>query len=196
MPSTDKSARGNASWKHTQACATRMRNDPGRTRTCNPRLRKPMPYPVGHGANCVPKCTLPSSDSHTCSPQGRLLNRVPRVPSSSPSSPVLESLESLESRPRVPRVPSSNFSSPSSLVLEFLESRPRIPRIPRVPSSNPSNPVLEFLASLESRRRVPSNPVLEPLESLESRPRVPRIPSSNFSSHLSPAIKPQQLSSC
>ena len=25
-------------------------NDPGRTRTCNPRLRGPMPYPLGHGA--------------------------------------------------------------------------------------------------------------------------------------------------
>ena len=31
--------------------------DPGRTRTCNPRLRRPMPYPLGHGARCV---------SHTC----------------------------------------------------------------------------------------------------------------------------------
>ena len=28
------------------------RNDPGRTRTCNPRLRRPMPYPLGHGASC------------------------------------------------------------------------------------------------------------------------------------------------
>ena len=26
-------------------------HDPGRTRTCNPRLRRPMPYPLGHGAN-------------------------------------------------------------------------------------------------------------------------------------------------
>ena len=26
-------------------------DDPGRTRTCNPRLRRPMPYPLGHGAN-------------------------------------------------------------------------------------------------------------------------------------------------
>ena len=26
-------------------------NDPGRTRTCNPRLRRPMPYPLGHGAS-------------------------------------------------------------------------------------------------------------------------------------------------
>ena len=25
--------------------------DPGRTRTCNPRLRRPMPYPLGHGAS-------------------------------------------------------------------------------------------------------------------------------------------------
>ena len=28
-------------------------NDPGRTRTCNPRLRRPMPYPLGHGASCA-----------------------------------------------------------------------------------------------------------------------------------------------
>ena len=27
-------------------------NDPGRTRTCNPRLRRPMPYPLGHRAFC------------------------------------------------------------------------------------------------------------------------------------------------
>ena len=26
-------------------------DDPGRTRTCNPQLRRPMPYPLGHGAN-------------------------------------------------------------------------------------------------------------------------------------------------
>ena len=26
------------------------KHDPGRTRTCNPRLRRPMPYPLGHGA--------------------------------------------------------------------------------------------------------------------------------------------------
>ena len=31
--------------------AESMQNDPGRTRTCNPRLRRPMPYPLGHGAN-------------------------------------------------------------------------------------------------------------------------------------------------
>ena len=29
-------------------------DDPGRTRTCNPRLRRPMPYPLGHGANGRP----------------------------------------------------------------------------------------------------------------------------------------------
>ena len=29
-------------------------DDPGRTRTCNPRLRSPMPYPLGHGANGRP----------------------------------------------------------------------------------------------------------------------------------------------
>ena len=28
-------------------------DDPGRTRTCNPRLRRPMPYPLGHGASCI-----------------------------------------------------------------------------------------------------------------------------------------------
>ena len=28
-----------------------IQNDPGRTRTCNPRLRRPMPYPLGHGAS-------------------------------------------------------------------------------------------------------------------------------------------------
>jgi hypothetical protein len=28
--------------------------DPGRTRTCNPRLRGPMPYPLGHGATWCP----------------------------------------------------------------------------------------------------------------------------------------------
>ena len=27
--------------------------DPGRPRTCNPRLRRPMPYPLGHGPNCI-----------------------------------------------------------------------------------------------------------------------------------------------
>ena len=29
-------------------------NDPGRTRTCNPRLRRPMPHPLGHGACDMP----------------------------------------------------------------------------------------------------------------------------------------------
>jgi hypothetical protein len=27
--------------------------DPGRTRTCNPRRRRPMPYPLGQGAKCI-----------------------------------------------------------------------------------------------------------------------------------------------
>ena len=31
--------------------STIKNNDPGRTRTCNPRLRRPMPYPLGHGAS-------------------------------------------------------------------------------------------------------------------------------------------------
>ena len=26
-------------------------NDPGRTRTCNLRFRRPTPYPLGHGAD-------------------------------------------------------------------------------------------------------------------------------------------------
>ena len=37
----------------TMAYAWMLQNDPGRTRTCNPRLRRPMPYPLGHGASCV-----------------------------------------------------------------------------------------------------------------------------------------------
>ena len=32
------------------AAATAQAGDPGRTRTCNPRLRGPMPYPLGHEA--------------------------------------------------------------------------------------------------------------------------------------------------
>ena len=32
-------------------CAQSFLNDPGRTRACNPRLRGPMPCPLGHGAN-------------------------------------------------------------------------------------------------------------------------------------------------
>jgi hypothetical protein len=27
------------------------KNDPGGTRTCSPRIRRPMPYPLGHGAS-------------------------------------------------------------------------------------------------------------------------------------------------
>ena len=45
--------------RYTQPCMAGMTrqwrrqcNDPGRTRTCNPRLRRPMPYPLGHGACC------------------------------------------------------------------------------------------------------------------------------------------------
>ena len=33
-------------------CTLRFTPDPGRTRTYNPRLRGPMPYPLGHGATC------------------------------------------------------------------------------------------------------------------------------------------------
>ena len=36
---------------HPYSTSKCQENDPGRTRTCNPRLRRPMPYPLGHGAN-------------------------------------------------------------------------------------------------------------------------------------------------
>ena len=36
---------------HVRTPARRLQHDPGRTRTCNPRLRRPMPYPLGHGAD-------------------------------------------------------------------------------------------------------------------------------------------------
>ena len=37
-----------------KACQCGKQNDPGRTRACNPRLRRPMPYPLDHGASCIP----------------------------------------------------------------------------------------------------------------------------------------------
>ena len=42
--------------------------DPGRTRTCNPRLRRPMPYPLGHGAKCIMIKTYfqATSKKHSC----------------------------------------------------------------------------------------------------------------------------------
>ena len=39
--------------KHPVLRRRDMKNDPSRTRTCNPRLRRPMPYPLGHGAKCL-----------------------------------------------------------------------------------------------------------------------------------------------
>jgi hypothetical protein len=36
---------------HVKRKSARFANDLGRTRTCNPRLRGPMPYPLGHEAN-------------------------------------------------------------------------------------------------------------------------------------------------
>ena len=36
-------------------------HDPGRTRTCNPQLRRPMPYPLGHGATCLCLCRKTSN---------------------------------------------------------------------------------------------------------------------------------------
>ena len=41
---------GNAS---LQVAMGQHSNDPGRTRTCKRRLRRPMPYPLGHGASCL-----------------------------------------------------------------------------------------------------------------------------------------------
>ena len=35
------------------SCGCAAHNDLGRTRTCNPRLRRPMPYPLGHEALSV-----------------------------------------------------------------------------------------------------------------------------------------------
>ena len=34
----------------------KTKNDPGRTQSFNPRLRRPMPYPLGHGAICIWQC--------------------------------------------------------------------------------------------------------------------------------------------
>jgi hypothetical protein len=48
--------------QHLQTCRPTW-NDPGRTRACNPRLRRPMPYPLGHGA-CAAPCYL---SFHPCS---------------------------------------------------------------------------------------------------------------------------------
>ena len=48
---------GPAQWRLTCVTSTavsfamQLTADPGRTRTCNPRLRRPMPYPLGHGAD-------------------------------------------------------------------------------------------------------------------------------------------------
>ena len=39
------------SWRTIKLSCKDTMNDPGRTRTCNPRLRRPMPYPLGHGAD-------------------------------------------------------------------------------------------------------------------------------------------------
>ena len=38
--------------RRKRADQRQFRNDPGRTRTCNPRLRRLMSYPLGHGARC------------------------------------------------------------------------------------------------------------------------------------------------
>ena len=49
-------------------------SDPGGTRTCNPRLRGSMPYPLGHGTNCV-------HQRHDYGPMWIYLN-APRIPQS------------------------------------------------------------------------------------------------------------------
>ena len=53
----------------THNISERNRNDPGRARTCNPRLRGPMPCPLGHGAvnthQRYPKQTLLQSNATT-----------------------------------------------------------------------------------------------------------------------------------
>ena len=41
-----------------QKLSTLPTNDPGTTQTCHPRLRGPMPYPLGHGASCAIAGTL------------------------------------------------------------------------------------------------------------------------------------------
>ena len=57
--------------------AQKSTNDPGRARTCNPRLSGPMPYPLGHGPDdcmvhpmpytCNPN-SLPQHESKSCGP--------------------------------------------------------------------------------------------------------------------------------
>ena len=39
------------------------RNDLGRTRACNLQLRRPMPYPLGHGAGCMFQTTVQNAVS-------------------------------------------------------------------------------------------------------------------------------------
>ena len=41
-----------ALWTRRPDHWSRRLPDPGRTQTYNPRLRGPMPYPLGHGATC------------------------------------------------------------------------------------------------------------------------------------------------
>ena len=51
-------------------CSLACDNDPGRTRAYNPRLRRPMPYPLGHGAcacwHAPKKCCSTCSAAGTC----------------------------------------------------------------------------------------------------------------------------------
>jgi hypothetical protein len=41
------------SWRSSHVAAYSRKNGPGTSRACNPWLRKPTPYPVGHVASCV-----------------------------------------------------------------------------------------------------------------------------------------------
>ena len=64
----------NDSGHSSASCSLRQMRayDPGRTRTCNPRLRRPMPYPLGHGACDARARTMPSGvlpPSNTCQSQ-------------------------------------------------------------------------------------------------------------------------------
>ena len=53
--------------------------DPGRTRTCNPRLRGLMPYPLGHEANGETFAHVVTTRFHACQTIWRVCARRPRA---------------------------------------------------------------------------------------------------------------------
>ena len=59
-----RGGRGDACEMDGGAVDRGIENDPGRTRTCNPRLRRPMPHPLGHGANEHKPKTLQVMKTH------------------------------------------------------------------------------------------------------------------------------------